>query len=48
MGLSQYGCMQKNEDGSYKWVLSGNEDLIKTESGGQGSGAYEKDELQWT
>ena len=44
MGLSQYGCMQKNEDGSYKWVLSGNEDLIKTESGGQGSGAYEKDE----
>ena len=31
-----------------KWVLSGNEDLIKTESGGQGSGAYEKDELQWT
>ena len=45
MGLSQYGCMQKNEDGSYKWVLSGNEDLIKTESGGQGSGAYEKDEI---
>ena len=20
MGLSQYGCMQKNADGSYKWV----------------------------
>ncbi len=40
--------MQKNEDGSYKWVLPGNEDLIKAESGGQGSGAYEKDELQWT
>ena len=48
MGLSQYGCMQKNDDGSYKWVVSGNEDLIKTESGGSGSGAYEKDELQWT
>ena len=48
MGLSQYGCMQKNDDGSYKWVLHGNEDLIKTESGGSGSGAYDKDELQWT
>ncbi len=48
MGLSQYGCVQKNEDGSYKWVLPGNEDLIKTESGGSGSGAYDKDELQWT
>lgn len=48
MGLSQYGCMQKNGDGSYKWVLPGNEDLIKTESGGSGSGAYDKDELQWT
>lgn len=23
MGLSQYGCMQKNADGSYKWVLTG-------------------------
>lgn len=46
MGLSQYGCMQKNEDGSYKWVRSGYEDLIKTESGG--SGSYDKDELQWT
>ena len=31
MGLSQYGCMQKNDDGSYKWVLPGNEDLIKTD-----------------
>ena len=48
MGLSQYGCMQKNEDGSYKWVRSGYEDLIKTESGGSGSGSYDKDELQWT
>lgn len=48
MGLSQYGCMQKNEDGSYKWVRRGYEDLIKTESGGSGSGSYDKDELQWT
>ena len=48
MGLSQYGCMQKNADGSYKWVLPGNEDLIKTESGGSGSSKYNKDELQWT
>ena len=48
MGLSQYGCMQRNDDGTYKWVLPGNEDLIKTESGGQGSGSYDKDELQWT
>ena len=48
MGLSHYGCMPRNDDGSYKWVLPGNEDLIKTESGGQGSGSYDKDELQWT
>lgn len=48
MGLSQYGCMQRNADGSYKWVLPGNEDLIKTESGGSGSSSYDKDELQWT
>lgn len=48
MGLSQYGCMQKDDKGNYLWVLKGNEDLIKTESGGQGSGSYEKDELQWT
>ena len=48
MGLSQYSCMQKNEDGSYKWVRSGYEDLVKTESGGSGSGSYDKDELQWT
>ena len=40
--------MQRNADGSYKWVCSGYEDLIKTESGGSGSGAYDKDELQWT
>ena len=44
MGLSQYGV----KDGNGKWVRPGYEDLIKTESGGQGSGSYEKDELQWT
>ena len=48
MGLSQYGCMQKDDAGQYLWVKPGNEDLIKTESGGQGSGSYDKDELQWT
>lgn len=35
MGLSQYGTKQTNPDGSYRWVLPGNEDLIKTESGGR-------------
>lgn len=44
MGLSQYGT--KFDNG--KWVKPGNEDLIKTESGGQGSSGYNKDELQWT
>lgn len=48
MGLSQYGGAQKNEDGSYKWVVSGNEDLIKTESGGSNSNRYNKGELQGT
>lgn len=44
MGLSQYGT--KAEGGRY--VKPGNEDLVKTEAGGQNSGAYKKDELQWT
>lgn len=44
MGLSQYGV--KAEGG--KWVRPGYEDLIKTESGGSGSGAYKEGELQWT
>ncbi len=48
MGLSQYGTKQTNPDGSYRWVLPGNEDLIKTESGGSNSSSYKKDELQWT
>lgn len=50
MGLSQYGCQQFTDDArtQYKWVRQGYEDLIKTESGGSGSSAYDKDELQWT
>ena len=44
MGLSQYGT----KDGNGKWILPGNEDLVKIESGGSGSGAYEKDELLLT
>lgn len=44
MGLSQYGV----KDGDGKWIVAGNEDLVKTEAGGSGSGAYQKDELQWT
>ena len=51
MGLSQYGCMQKDENGNpHKWVRKDGDyaSLIKTESGGSGSGAYDKDELQWT
>lgn len=44
MGLSQYGV--KYDGGKY--VVPGNEDLIKTEAGGSDSGSYKKDELQWT
>lgn len=44
MGLSQYGT----KDGNGKWVLPGNRDLVKTESGGSNSSAYKIDELQWT
>lgn len=44
MGLSQYGCKQ----GDGKWILAGNEDLVKTADGGSGSSSYKKGELQWT
>ncbi len=44
MGLSQYGA---KVDGG-KWIKAGNEDLVKTESGGSGSGSYKEGELQWT
>ena len=42
MGLSKYGV--KAEGGKYVKYP----DLVKTESGGSGSSAYEKGELQWT
>ena len=42
MGLSKYGV--KAEGGKYVKYP----ELVKTESGGSGSGAYEKGELQWT
>ncbi len=44
MGLSQYGV---NVEGG-KWVREGYADLVKTEAGGSGSGAYKEGELQWT
>jgi hypothetical protein len=44
MGLSQYGV---KVDGG-KWVREGYADLVKTEAGGSGSGAYKEGELQWT
>ena len=44
MGLSQYGV---KADGG-KWIREGYADLIKSEAGGSGSGAYKEGELQWT
>lgn len=44
MGLSQYGA--KANGG--KWVVPGNEDLVKTQAGGSNSSTYKKGELQWT
>ena len=44
MGLSQYGVKR---DGG-KWIRDGYADLVKTEAGGSGSGAYKEGELQWT
>lgn len=44
MGLSQYGV--KANGGAY--VKAGNENLVKTESGGSGSAQYKEGELQWT
>lgn len=44
MGLSPYGSAI--EGGRY--ILPGNEDLVKTESGGTGGGSYEKGELSGT
>lgn len=44
MGLSQYGAAV----GGGKYILPGNETLVKTEDGGSNSSAYKKGELQWT
>jgi hypothetical protein len=44
MGLSVYGA---SIDGG-KYIKAGNEDLVKTESGGTSSSAYVKGELQYT
>lgn len=44
MGLSQYGAAV---DGG-KYILPGNETLVKTEDGGSNSSTYKKGELQWT
>ena len=44
MGLSQYGV--KAEGG--RWIREGYADLVKSEAGGSGSGAYKEGELQWT
>lgn len=44
MGLSAYGSAVDNG----RYIRSGYEDLVKTSSGGQGGGAYEKGELVGT
>lgn len=44
MGLSQYGV----KSGGGRWIREGYEDLVKSEAGGSGSGAYKEGELQWT
>lgn len=44
MGLSQYGAAIEGG----KWILPGNQDLVKTEAGGSQSSSYKKGELQWT
>jgi hypothetical protein len=44
MGLSPYGASIDNG----KYIKDGNEDLVKTESGGSASSSYVKGELQYT
>lgn len=44
MGLSAYGSAAEGG----KYILPGNDDLVKTESGGSGGGAYTKGELVGT
>ncbi len=44
MGLSPYGSAYNNGE----YILEGNEDLVKTESGGSNSASYVKGEIQGT
>ena len=44
MGLSQYGSA--TDVG--KWILPGNDDVVKAEDGGSNSSSDKKGELQWT
>ena len=48
MGLSQWGYIQTVDGREHGYVREGYEDLVKTESGGSGSGSYKANELQWT
>ena len=48
MGLSQWGYIQTVNGKEHGYVREGYEDLVKTESGGSGSGKYNANELQWT
>lgn len=48
MGLSQWGYTQTVGGKEHGYVREGYEDLVKTESGGSGSGSYNANELQWT
>lgn len=48
MGMSQYGVAKYYGNTEADGVYIKYPDLIKTESGGSGSGAYEAGELQWT
>ncbi|MDM8268874.1 DUF4374 domain-containing protein [Barnesiella viscericola] len=48
MGLSQWGYIQTVDGREHGYVREGYDDLVKTESGGSGSGAYNANELQWT
>lgn len=48
MGLSQWGYIQTVDGREHGYVREGYEDLVKTESGGSGSGSYNANELQWT
>ena len=48
MGMSQYGVARYYDNTEADSIYIKYPDLIKTESGGKGSGAYDAGELQWT